>query len=99
MARIRTIKPEIVQSEPLGRCSREARLCFVWMITQADDAGRLRGNPTMLASQLFPYDDDAKGVIEGWLSELEREGCIRRYQVGGNSYVDIPKWLDHQKID
>lgn len=53
----------------------------------------------MLASLLFPYDDDAPGLIDGWMSELEREGCIVRYTVDGSSYVGIAKWLSHQKID
>lgn len=99
MARIRTIKPEFPQSESMGNVSRDARLCFVLLWTLADDAGRLRGNSRMLASLLFPYDNDAPGLIDGWLSELEREACIFRYSVDGASYVEIAKWLSHQKID
>lgn len=99
MARIRTIKPELPQSESMGRCSRDARLCFILLWTQADDAGRLRGNSRMLASILFPYDNDASGLIEGWFKELEAQECIRRYTVKGHSYVEITKWLEHQKID
>jgi uncharacterized phage protein (TIGR02220 family) len=37
--------------------------------------------------------------LERWLGELEAQGCIRRYTVDGESYLDIPKWLSHQKID
>lgn len=100
MARIRTIKPEFPQSESMGRVSRDARLLFVQMWTLADDSGRLRGNSRMLASLLFPYDDDAPGLISGWLDELEREKCIERYSGDdGSSYVSICNWLDHQKID
>jgi hypothetical protein len=99
MARIRTIKPETPHSESLGRVSRDARLCFILLWTQADDVGRVRGNSRMLASLLFPYDDDAPTLMDVWLDELGREGCIRRYTVEGNSYLDIPKWLEHQKID
>lgn len=99
MARIRTIKPEFPQSESLGRVSRDARLLFAMLFTVADDAGRLRGSSRMLASLLFPYDDDAPRLIDGWLAELEMEGCIRRYEIDGNRYIDIPKWLEHQRID
>lgn len=99
MPRIRTIKPEFPQSESMGRVSREARLCFVLLWTLADDSGRLRGNSRMLASLLFPYDDDAPTLIDGWLSELEREHCIVLYQVDGATYLEISKWLIHQKID
>lgn len=99
MARIRSIKPEFPHSESMGRVSRDARLTFVELWTLADDAGRLRGNSRMLASLLFPYDDDAKGLIDGWLGELEREHCIQRYQIDGTSYVQVCNWLTHQKID
>ena len=99
MARIRTIKPEFPHSESMGRVSRESRLCFILLWTIADDAGRLRGNSRMLASLLYPYDDDAKNKIETWLTQLATEGCIARYEVDGTSYVQIMHWADHQKID
>lgn len=99
MARIRTIKPEFPQSESMGRISRDARLLFILLWTQADDFGRLRGNSRMLASLLFPYDDDAPSKIDVWFGELLREGCVRQYEVDGKTYIDIPKWKDHQKID
>jgi hypothetical protein len=99
MARIRTIKPEFPHSESMGRVSRESRLCFILLWTIADDAGRLRGNSRMLASLLYPYDDDAKNHIEKWLNQLSSEGCIARYEVDGTQYVQVMKWADHQKID
>jgi hypothetical protein len=99
MARIRTIKPEFPQSESMGRVSRDARLCFIMLWTIADDSGRLRGNSRMLASLLFPYDDDAKKHIDAWLTELENECCVIRYTAGGDSYIQITGWASHQKID
>jgi hypothetical protein len=53
----------------------------------------------MLASLLFPYDDDAADAIEGWLGALEKEKCITRYIRDGNHYIQITNWLLHQKID
>lgn len=99
MARIRTIKPEFPHSESMGRVSRESRLCFIMLWTIADDAGRLRGNSRMLASLLFPYDDDAKNLIDKWLTQLSSEGCIARYEVDGTHYLQILNWASHQKID
>ncbi len=99
MARIRCIKPEFPQSESMGNVSRDSRLTFILLWTIADDEGRLRGNSRMLASLLFPYDDDAPSMIDGWLHELEKEGCIYRYKVDSQSYIEIRKWLIHQKID
>ncbi len=99
MARIRTLKPEFPQSETIGKLSREARLLFVLLWTIVDDEGRARAASRMLASLLYPYDDDAPSLIDGWMGELERHGCVRRYEVDGSSYLDIPNWLKHQKID
>lgn len=99
MARIRTIKPEFPQSESMGRVSRDARLLFILLWPISDDHGRTRAASRMLASLLFPYDEDAPKLIDGWLGELEREGCIVRYEVDGSSYLQVTKWLKHQKID
>lgn len=103
VARIRTIKPEFPHSESMGKVSRDARLLFVELWTLCDDEGRARGASRMLASLLFPYDDDAPGLIDGWLRELEREGCLRRYVVTENgvasSYLQVLNWGKHQKID
>lgn len=99
MGRIRTIKPELPHSESMGRVSRDARLCFIMLWTIVDDDGRARGNSRMLASLLYPYDDDAGALMGGWLEELETEGCITRYQVAGDWYLEVENWRKHQKID
>lgn len=99
MARIRTIKPEFQQSDSMCRISRDARLCFILLWPQADDTGRLRAHSRMLASVLFPVDDDAPMKIDDWLDELERAGSIRRYEVDGHRYIEIQNWQQHQKVD
>lgn len=99
MARIRTIKPEFPQSESIGKLSRDARLLYIQLWTIVDDSGRARAASRMLASLLYPYDDDARDLIEGWLAELELGGHICRYEVEGNLYLEVCKWLEHQKID
>ena len=74
-------------------------MLFIGLFSCCDDHGRARASSRLLASRLFPYDDDAFKKLPAWISELERQGCIRLYQVAGESYLDIPKWLNHQKID
>lgn len=99
MARIRSIKPDLPHSESMGRVSRDARLLFILLWTLADDSGTLRGSSRMLASLLFPYDDDAPELIASWLGELLREECIAIYESEGSTYVYVRNWLRHQKID
>lgn len=98
MGRIRTIKPEFPQSESVGRVSREARLLFLQLFTLVDDFGRTRASSRVLRSLLYPFDDDAGELIEGWLAELEAEGMVVRYQHEDTTYLEICKWLKHQKI-
>jgi len=97
--RIRTIKPEFWESESIGRLSRDARLLFIGLFNCCDDSGRARASSRLLASRLFPYDDDAFKRIPSWLSELTSEGCIRMYVIDGEQFLDVPKFLNHQKID
>jgi hypothetical protein len=99
MGRIRTIKPEFPHSEGVGDLSRDARLLFLMLFTVVDDEGRARASSRLLASLLYPYDDDASGLIDGWLDELEFSEMIRRYVVDGSTYLEVVKWLEHQKID
>lgn len=97
--RIRSIKPEFWESESLGRVSREARLLFIGLFSCCDDHGRARASSRLLASRLYPYDDDALKKLPAWIEELQKERCIRLYKVNDECYLDIPKWLNHQKID
>lgn len=98
MARIRSIKPEFQNSGSMGRVSRDARLTFILLWPQCDDAGRMRADSRMLASTLFPYDEDAPKLIDGWLIELENEGCIVRYEHNKDKYLAVVNFF-HQKID
>lgn len=99
MARIRTIKPEMPGHPSVKKLSRDARLLFVWLITDADDQGRFVASPKRLAGQLYPEDEDVDGPqVEGWLVEIEAQGMIRRYVHNGARYGVITSWKDHQKI-
>ncbi len=97
--RIRTLKPELWQDEAVGEVSRDARLLFVGLITQADDKGRLRGDPRLIAAQLFPYDAPPPEQVEAWLAELDRVGLIQRYAHAGRPLICLPAWERHQKIN
>jgi hypothetical protein len=99
LARIRTIKPEFPISETIGRLSREARLLYIQLWTVVDDSGRCRGSSRLLASQLYPFDDDAVALMDDWLAELEKYGCVDCYSIDDTAYLELPKWLKHQKID
>jgi hypothetical protein len=100
MARIRSIKPEIVGSEKLGRVSIPARLLFTWLIPCADDGGRFRAAPELLRGLIFPYDDDViSDDVANWLGQLTTAGLVRVYEVAGQTYGELTGWERHQRID
>lgn len=98
--RIRTIKPEWPQDEAIGSVSREARLLYLGLTSQADDEGRLRGGLPLLRAQIYPYDTDLQlPELERWLDELEPQRLITRYEVDGKPYISLPRWADEQRVD
>jgi hypothetical protein len=99
MARIRTIQPDFPMSGSMTRVSREARLLFIQLWTLADDAGRLRAEPLMLAEEFYPSDTDAPMLLVTWLDALEHEGCIERYRSSDEEYLRIVRWRRYQKVD
>jgi hypothetical protein len=100
MPRIRTIKPELVTDRKLASCSREARLTWLYLITQSDDDGLILGNARQLLGTLFPHDDDVTGAtLDAWIAELVAKGLVRwRVTNDDAPVVEIVKWKKHQRI-
>jgi hypothetical protein len=99
VARIRTLKPDAWHDEAFEGLSRDARLLFVGLITQADDEGRQKGNPALLRSLIYPYDLDLEvREVAAWLDELERANLVVRYEHEGREYVYLPGWRSNQRI-
>lgn len=96
MTRIRSIRPEIFDSDAYVRLSRDARRVLIELICLADDEGRLQGSARHLRAQRYAEDDDlTTAEIEGWIADVEREGWIRRYQVNGNTIAQVVGWSDY----
>jgi len=100
LGRIRTVKPELFTSEGLYDLEVETglpiRIAFVGMFCQADREGRFKWRPRALKSQILPYDDiDFPRVLDAL---LER-GYLDSYEINGEKYGVIPKFLQHQFIN
>lgn len=99
VARIRTIKPDFCTSSSAAKLSRDARLLFLLLLTDADDEGRLPGSLKRLAGCLYPDDEDVTPTkVRRWLNELERQGMVALYRVADVEYVWIVNFTKHQKI-
>lgn len=100
MARIRTTKPEFYSDPDVGRLSLEARYLYKGTWSFADDAGRIPADPRFLKASVFPFDDKI-GVrkVKNLLSELVDLGKVVEYEVDGISYLYLPTFRKHQRID
>ncbi|MFE4664587.1 hypothetical protein ACFRI7_32230 [Streptomyces sp. NPDC056716] len=101
MARIRTIKPEAFESEDLASVSVTAMLTFVGLLTQADDEGRHRDHPAIIAGRLWALrPEHTPAHVARDLDELANAGLLCRYTgCDGRTYLHIVTWERHQKIN
>lgn len=99
MARIRTIKPEFCTSADSGALSRDARLFFLQLLTEADDEGRLAWIPRRLCGVLYPFDEDVSAaMLNGWATECCTRNMLQLYTADGATYAQVVNWTKHQKI-
>ena len=91
--RARDIKPGFFKNDQLAECSMAARLLFpgLWML--ADREGRIENRPRKIKAEIFPFDDLD---VADLLSELEKAGLIRLYEVNGTQLIWIPQFRRHQ---
>lgn len=100
MARKRMIDPDFWTDEKLGTCTRDERLFFMGLISNADDEGRGRGNLKLLKATIFPYDDDIKVKdMEKMACSLMEKGMVYFYVVDGQDFYYLPNFLKHQTIN
>lgn len=100
MARIRTIKPSFFTSEAVVALPLRVRLTWIGLWTHCDDKGRCRDNARLVKAAVWPLEDEILvRDIEDDLSVLAVRGRILRYRVGGQGYLQITGWKDHQKIN
>lgn len=101
MARIRTIKPEAFESEDLAGVDVTAVLTFFGLLTQADDSGRFRDHPAIIAGRLWALrPEHTPAHVAHDLEQLAAAGLVCRYTgCDGKSWLHIVTWDRHQKIN
>lgn len=96
MARRRFISNGIWTNPKFVACSIPARLLFIGLVSHADDEGRLGGHAVEIGLQVFPGDRMKPDRLNGLLQELADGSLIFRYVVEGRSFIEIPKFGQHQ---
>ena len=98
MARQRFIWPDFWKDHELGRASPIVRLFFIGAFSNADDDGRLLGDPAYLRSEIFPYDALSLEEVEE-IRDTALNSCpnLILYESLGKSVLAFTKWKDWQK--
>lgn len=98
MARARNIKPSLFKNELLGADEVDpfVSLLFISLWCLADREGRLEDRPLRIKAETFPYRTMEPSLFNGYLTELERLGFIRRYAVDGKAVILVLNFTKHQ---
>ena len=106
MARKRMIDPSIWTSSSFIRLNYRQKLLFIGLISNADDYGKIGGDPTSLKVKIFAGKSVSDQVLKNDLKELESAtssetdcGMILQYRVNGKSFIWLPRWEAFQKMN
>lgn len=93
----RFIYPQIATSLSIAEVSAMAELLFWRILPQADDQGRLPGDPRQLKAIACPMRKElTEDDIPSLLAELEKAKLIICYSNSSTNYIQIAKWWDYQ---
>jgi hypothetical protein len=97
VARIRSIKPELLEDEKAAGLNHLEWRVFVSLFLLADDYGNFRAAPGRVSgAALWSHPGENVGAV---LEHLRTVGLIRLYSVDGQLYGHLNGWEKHQKVD
>lgn len=92
--RARNIKPGFFSNELLGTYEPIITLLFAGLWCLADKDGILEDRPLRIKAELFPYREGLD--INGYITVMERDAFLTRYEVAGVKYIQINNFAKHQ---
>ena len=91
--RARNLKAGFFKNEELAALNPLARILFEGLWCFSDREGKFEWRPKRIKAEILPYD---RCDIEKLLMSLHAMTFIYRYQIDGQEYGIVPKFLDHQ---
>lgn len=89
---------KISVSLQVERLSLSAQLLFTWMISHADDEGRMKGEPQSIKANVVPMKKWTFAKVKSYLSEMKNQGLINHWEQNGEWIIEFPKWNEYQQI-
>jgi hypothetical protein len=98
MPRARFVHPEIATDPDFAEFPLTARLFFVYVLNQADDAGNFPDDPRALKVQTFPYDDEISitDIVEFLHLFSERTRYVP-YMLGERTWYHVRNFHKYQR--
>lgn len=92
----RMIREGMIDSEALHRAGEAAEVLFTRLMLVADDYGRFDGRVSVICRRCWPLGGPDEASVNERLCALAREALVMLYEVGGKSFICIPKF--HQRL-
>jgi 5-methylcytosine-specific restriction endonuclease McrA len=99
MARKRMIDPGIWDSVQAMSLTPAQFKLYIYLISAADDCGRLKWTPTIYRARVYPFNDYTQEAFDKDLEHLSEIGLVIQYQVDEDKYLHHPNWKRYQKIN
>lgn len=99
MARKRMINPTIWDDPNFVSMTNTAKLLFIGLFSNADDEGRIRGNPAYLKKTIFGYDNTSVKQVEKLRNEVvDKMKNVMLYENKEEEFIALLEWGTHQKL-
>lgn len=98
MAKARMLHKKISLSMQVNDLSLPAQLLFTWMISHADDDGKLRGEPEYVKATVVPMKKWSFSLIKKYIEEIKSNKLIYYWNKNDEWFIQFIKWNEHQSI-
>jgi len=98
MAKARMLHKKISVSVQVNKLTLPAKLLFTWMISHADDEGKLKGDIEFIKAMVVPMTKWSFKKIKGYLMEMKDQELIYYWQENDEWLIEFIKWNEHQTI-
>lgn len=98
VAKCRMLHNKISKSMQVDNLPVEARLLFTWMISHADEEGRLKGEPRYVKATVVPLTKWSDKKIKNYLELMQGNKLIYYWETNNEWFVEFIKWTDYQSF-
>ncbi len=98
MAKARMLHKKISLSMQVNNLPLPARLLFTWLISHADDEGKIKGDPKYVKATVVPMTNWSLKLIQNYLKTMEVSQLIYYWQENNEWFIQFNKWDEYQSI-